>query len=70
MFIDHSEFLDNVKQFKKLARGNAPVKSPGHYSDKDIVVGRNGKLWRTHRVIYYPPNDIERYELVWLEVTN
>ena len=67
MFTDMNQFLNHVKQLKKLAKGNAPVKSPGHYSDNDVVIGRNGKTWRTQRVYYYPDNDIERYELVWVE---
>jgi hypothetical protein len=67
MFTDLTQFNNHVKELKKLARGNAPSKAPGNYSETDIITGRDGCSWRTHRVIYYPENDIERYELVWIK---
>jgi hypothetical protein len=56
--------MEHIKELKKLARGKAPANSPGHYSDSDVVVGRDGQQWRTHRV-YFDYNGEERYELVW-----
>ena len=35
------------KDLRKLSRGKAPAKSPGHYNHHSIVVGRDGNRWQT-----------------------
>ena len=65
-FDNIDDFTKHVKSLKNLARGKAPVKSPGHYSSNDIVKGRDENRWRNFRVYYIDASGDERYELVWV----
>ena len=56
----------HVKSLKNLAKGKAPVKSPGHYSSDQIVKGRDENMWKTMRVYYIDSYGDERWELVWI----
>jgi hypothetical protein len=60
--------MDTIKELKKSARGNSPSKSPGYFSDTDRVLGRDGKVWKTHRVYFTDEGGDERYELVWIKL--
>jgi hypothetical protein len=63
---DIDGFTKYVKSLKNLAKGKAPVKSPGHYSSDQTVKGRDENMWKTMRVYYIDQDGDERWELVWI----
>jgi len=69
---DFNAFNTQVKILKNLAKGKSPAKSPGYYSSHEIIIGRDGNLWKNARVYHIDTSDgflDERYVLVWQKVT-
>ena len=69
---DMNAFTARVKTLKTLARGNAPSKAPGYYSSDNVVKGRDGNMWKIHRVYHVDTSSDycdERYTLVWIRNT-